>query len=306
LVLLKNDNKLLPIKGLKSGSIEYIVLVGERVINVNQLSKNILFRNFDNIGMQCGGWTIRWQGFEGNDMWKGNGKDANATSIFDSLWKVSGSKYKLVYSNYTTFEEQTRVDIEREQFLNNELKGLKKNMHANNTIIIGVLGESPYAEVMGDVAIPYCKGSILGGDGCLYDPDLNPYLPQNQRTSLELEYEKFDHSVISSVREADKNIPLLTILVSGRPMLINNVTNISSAIMSAWLPGTTGGQAIVDSLTGDYIFRPLNRTEKVNTLAFDWPSTQASMYDFPIYPASGEIPTLKSPLYTMGYGLSTA
>jgi len=199
-VLLKNDNKLLPIKGLKSGSIEYIVLVGERVINVNHLSKNILFRNFDNIGMQCGGWTIRWQGFEGNDMWRGNGKDANATSIFDSLGKVSGSKYKLVYPNYTTFEEQTRVDIEREQFLNTELKNLKKNMHANNTIIIGVLGESPYAEVMGDVAAPYCKGGVLGGDGCLYDPDLNPYLPQNQRTSLELEYEKFDHSVITSVR----------------------------------------------------------------------------------------------------------
>ena len=103
LVLLKNDNKLLPIKGLKTGTLEYIVLVGERVINVNHLSKNILFRNFDNIGMQCGGWTIRWQGFEGNDMWKGNGASANASSILDALGKVSGSKYKLVYPNYTTF-----------------------------------------------------------------------------------------------------------------------------------------------------------------------------------------------------------
>jgi len=89
-------------------------------------------------------------------------------------------------------------------------------------------------------------------------------------------------------------------------MLINNVTNTSNAIISAWLPGTTGGQAIVDSLTGDYVFRPTNRTEKVNTLAFDWPSTQSSMYDFPVYPASGEVPTLKNPLYTVGYGLSTA
>ena len=182
-------------------------------------------------------------------------------------------QYKLVYPNYTTFQEQTRVDIEREQFLN-ELKTLKKNMHANNTIILGVLGESPYAETSGDVGIPYCKNTVLSGDGCLYNPDLNPYLPQNQRTLLDLEYEKFDHSVIASIKEADKNIPLLTVLVSGRPMIINNVTNTSSAVLSAWLPGTTGGQAIVDAIAGDYILRPTNRTEKVNTLAFDWPSTQ--------------------------------
>ena len=81
-----------------------------------------------------------------------------------------------MYPNYTTFEEQTRVDIEREQFLN-ELKTLKKSMHANNTIIVGVLGESPYAETSGDVGIPYCKNGPLSGDGCLYNSDLNPYLP---------------------------------------------------------------------------------------------------------------------------------
>jgi beta-glucosidase len=62
-VLLKNENKMLPVKGLKTGAIQYVVLIGERVINVNHLSKNFLFRSFDNIGMQCGGWTLRWQGF---------------------------------------------------------------------------------------------------------------------------------------------------------------------------------------------------------------------------------------------------
>lgn len=109
-------------------------------------------------------------------------------------------QYKLVYPNYTTFEEQTRVDIEREQFLT-ELKTLKKNMHANNTIILGVLGESPYAETNGDVGVPYCKNvSVLGGDGCLYDYNLNPYLPENERITLDLDYEKFDHSVIASIK----------------------------------------------------------------------------------------------------------
>ena len=45
-----------------------------------------MFRNFDNIGMQCGGWTVRWQGFEGNDFWTGDNKvSSNASSILDAL-----------------------------------------------------------------------------------------------------------------------------------------------------------------------------------------------------------------------------
>lgn len=82
LVLLKN-NGVIPVK---TSDLQYIVLVGERVININQLAKNELFRNFDNIGMQNGGWTLRWQGFEGNSQWEGeNRKASNASSITDGL-----------------------------------------------------------------------------------------------------------------------------------------------------------------------------------------------------------------------------
>lgn len=82
LVLLKN-NAVLPVT---ASSLEYIVLVGERVININQLARNELFRNFDNIGMQNGGWTLRWQGFEGNSQWQGDNKaKTKATSILDAL-----------------------------------------------------------------------------------------------------------------------------------------------------------------------------------------------------------------------------
>ncbi len=185
-------------------------------------------------------------------------------------------------------------------------------MHANNTLIIGVVGQSPFAESNGDVGVPYCKDNILGGDGCLYDSTLNPYLPEVQRTNLGIDYEKFDLNVINTVRESDKNIPLLTVLLAGRPLLIQNITNISTAILAAWLPGTCGGQGIVDAVVGDYLLRPSNRTEKVNTLAFDWPSTevthkiiQASEFDFPIYPASGDAPAVQNPLFKVGYGLAT-
>lgn len=73
-------------------------------------------------------------------------------------------------------------------------------MNANNTVIIGVVGESPFAEFVGDVNIPYCKGGPLAGDGCLYNNVESPYLPEDQRTTLEIDYEKFDKNVISTIR----------------------------------------------------------------------------------------------------------
>lgn len=89
-MLLKNNNNTLPINGIRS-TIEYVVLVGERIINVNHLAKNQLFRDFDNIGLQCGGWSLRWQGFEGSDLWEGaNKQSSNASSILDGLKNLKG------------------------------------------------------------------------------------------------------------------------------------------------------------------------------------------------------------------------
>lgn len=66
-------------------------------------------------------------------------------------------------------------------------------MNAKNTVIISVVGESPYAEFSGDVGIPACvNASILASDGCLYADGINPYMPQKQKTNISLEYGKFD------------------------------------------------------------------------------------------------------------------
>jgi beta-glucosidase len=77
--------------------------------------------------------------------------------------------------------------------------------------------------------------------------------------------------VIDHIRVEDKNIPLITVLVAGRPMIINNALNISNAVISAWLPGTSGGQGIVDAITGDYNMRPNGKSDRVNSLSMDWP-----------------------------------
>lgn len=95
MVVLKNSN-VIPVKGLQDSTIKYVVLVGENIININRLTRVELFRNFDNIGMQSGGWSVRWQGFEGNDFWKDKNKaSSNASSILDAL-KVYQQKSNVI------------------------------------------------------------------------------------------------------------------------------------------------------------------------------------------------------------------
>ncbi|CAF2591523.1 unnamed protein product [Rotaria sp. Silwood2] len=47
-------------------------------------------------------------------------------------------------------------------------------------------------------------------------------------------------------------VPIITVLVQGRPRIIRRIVNISSAILMMYLPGMEGGQALVDVLFGDY------------------------------------------------------
>jgi len=213
--------------------------------------------------------------------------------------------FELVYPEYSSHTETVKIDVEREEFLN-KLKTLRKKMNSKNTVIIGVLGESPYAEFAGDVNIPYCnKETVLGKEGCLYDDMDNAYLPDNQRTTLKLEFDKFDTNVIDRVREEDKNIPLITVLLSGRPSIIDEVLEESNAVISAFLPGTSGGQGIVDAITGAYVMRPNGADDKVNSLSFDWPKNMDQLKDFPIYKADGSVPKIEDPLFKVGYGLSS-
>ena len=60
-------------------------------------------------------------------------------------------------------------------------------MNSKNTLILAAVGESPYAEMGGDVGIPYCQNeTILGKEGCLFDDAANPYYYTPQRPNLNL------------------------------------------------------------------------------------------------------------------------
>ena len=99
LVLLKNDKNVLPI----SKNVKNILVTG---------------RGADNIGMQCGGWTISWQGNNG-EVVKGG------TSIFNAV--------------------KNTVDKNSNVFTTVDGSGAEKA-----DIVIVVVGENPYAEGFGD------------------------------------------------------------------------------------------------------------------------------------------------------------
>ena len=124
-----------------------------------------------------------------------------------------------------------------------------KNVEGDIAVV--VIGEEPYAEMEGD------------------------------RDDLKLN--KKDLDVIKRLK--NKNIPVVVVLFSGRPMIITDEIDQWDSLVAAWLPGTEG-QGISDVLFGDY-----NPTGK---LSFSWPK---SINQFPITNSD-------SYLFDFGYGLS--
>lgn len=92
-------------------------------------------KHADNIGYQCGGWTIQWQGSDGNV--------TVGTSILDGIKKTIDADTEVVYQEYPDTE-------------------LLKSIQFSYAII--VVGELPYAETNGDslnLTIPEPGPSII-------------------------------------------------------------------------------------------------------------------------------------------------
>ena len=119
---------------------------------------------------------------------------------------------------------------------------------AGAAIGVVVIGEKPYAEGWGDRA--------------------------------DLSLAKEDVEAVANMKQA--GIPVVVILVSGRPMIVNEVLEQADAFIAAWLPGTEG-QGVADVLFGDY--KPTGK------LSFSWPRSMA------------QIGRSYDPLFKYGYGL---
>ena len=202
LVLLKNEKKTLPL----SKTAKRIVVAG---------------KNADDIGNQCGGWTIDWQGKSGPIV-------PGGTTILAAL-KAAAKGGEVTFSADGT--GATGADVG-----------------------VVVVGEKPYAEFFGD------------------------------REDLALD--KDDLAAIANVKKA--GIPVVVVVVSGRPLILGDALGQADAVVAAWLPGTEG-QGVADVLFGDY--KPTGK------LSFTWPRTMAQI---PINVGDAAY----DPLFAYGFGLT--
>lgn len=92
-------------------------------------------------------------------------------------------------------------------------------------VAVLVIGEKPYAEGVGD----------------------NGTLTLDSNTAME--------SNLDAVRAAAQTgLPVVTVMLAGRPMIITDEIENWDAFVMAWLPGSEGGAGIADVLYGDYNF----------------------------------------------------
>lgn len=203
LVLLKNEHQTLPIS--------------KKITRIHVGGKSA-----DNIGNQCGGWTIDWQGKSGN-------VTTGGTTVLEAIRNTVSPDTKV------TFTEDGQAA-------------------SGADIGIVVIGETPYAEYNGD--------------------------------KDDLALAKEDVEAVVNMKKA--GIPVVVILFSGRPMMMNDILEQADAFIAAWLPGTEG-QGIADVLFGDY--KPTGK------LSFTWPK---SMSQIPINLGD----KMYTPLFEYGYGLS--
>lgn len=123
----------------------------------------------------------------------------------------------------------------------------------NADYAIVVIGEQPYAEGQGD------------------DSDLA--LPSAQ---------------VQLVRKFKKmGIPVITLLISGRPLILNSVLHNSDVLVASWLPGTEA-DGIADILFGDY--------QPTGSLPMSWPQR---LEDIPLNVGDADY----HPLFPYGFGL---
>ncbi|HET9472701.1 MAG TPA: exo 1,3/1,4-beta-D-glucan glucohydrolase [Steroidobacteraceae bacterium] len=132
-------------------------------------------------------------------------------------------------------------------------------------VAVVVFGENPYAEFQGDLKVQTLPGAM------------------SQHLDLMKKYQ-------------DEKIPVIAILLSGRPLWQNRELNLSTAYVAAWLPGTEGGGI------ADVLFKKPDGSVQFDftgKLSFSWPRDATGT---PLNAGQDNY----DPLFPLGFGMTYA
>lgn len=201
-----------------------------RVLPLKKDSRIVVVGEFaNNSGLQSGGWTVNWQGMTES------------------------------YAGATTILEGVRKKATTEVLYDRDGNGLE----ADADVAVIVVGETPYAEFMGDV-----------------DGPMNKY-----QLTLTEEHQKLVEAYTA------KGIATVVVLISGRPLVVTKQIEQSNAFVAAWLPGSEG-DGIAEVLFGEYDFK--------GKLPHSWP---ASVEDYVGKYGPNFWDDSIKPLFPFGFGL---
>lgn len=187
-------------------------------------------KNAHNYGNQCGGFTISWQGQSGNEHILG------ATSVWEGIAQTAAT---------ATLSNCDGRDADP----------------ALHDVAIVVIGETPYAEGMGD---------IREGDDVIIEAgsQINGSLRVMSAYADSLELAQIHPEDLATINTiAATGVPVVVVLISGRPLVVTAELAACSAFVAAWLPGSEA-QGIADVLFGD--------VDVTGRLSFDWPGADSS------------------------------
>lgn len=244
LVMLKNDEEILPLD--KNAR---ILVTG---------------KNAHNRGHQCGGFTVAWQGVDDN------AESTEKPYIMSDSEKEKPRKIKLSKEIFprssiiggTSIWEGIQTVAPNAQL---SVDGSDADP-AKHDVAIVCIGEVPYAEMLGDIRVEGLAKGLKISKGSTFEDTLPgeaiPIMkkgPYGTHLYLHQLHPEDIETIKNLTREG---IPVVAVMVCGRPLVIEQELAESKAFVVAWFPGSEG-RGVADVIFGDHDFQ--------GKLSFSWP-----------------------------------
>jgi beta-glucosidase len=262
---------------------KYDLALFERPYVEKEAAKNFALPEYKNTALQAAREAITLLKNEGNILPLPKdkkimliGSQSQSLTALNGAWSYSWQGQK---TEYFSKDELTILDAVKKKvgetnvIAKNDLKTSNFSAEEKPDYIILCIGEEAYAETPGNIK--------------------NLDLPEE------------DQKAIRKIKVLYPDVPVVYILVEGRPRIIRDIEPLSKAILMAYWPGSKGANAIADVLFGD--FNPCGK------LPFTYPRYSGELipYDHKWLDEAVEIvePEYKfiyefNPQWAFGHGLS--